>query len=648
MSLSGFRRSKLIGLSCAAVALAAVGLVSLRYVLSQPATLADAAVPDRPRLAVLVVFDQMRGDYLTRWDSLFGEGGFHRLETEGTWFQNCHLPYAQTETAPGHASLATGCAPMTHAIIGNTWYERAAHDEVYCVYSNRYELVPLIRGKVKEEVGEWPGAWPGRLKADTLADALKKATQGKGRVVSLSLKDRGAIFLAGRQTPADACYWFFPSRGMFVTSTYYRPNGRPHSWVTKFNDNAPAAGWFGKDWVKLRPLLDYAKYSGPDDVPAEDLGWDQGRTFPHAMKGGLDEPGKSYYEAVGNSPYGNELLLELAKRAIDAEGLGRNQVPDLLCLSFSSNDGIGHSWGPDSQEVLDVTLRSDLIVKELLTYLDAKVGRGRYVLALTADHGVCPLPSVAQSQGKDAGHVSTKLLGQPAEAFLNQRFLGGQAKGRWLEGQSNLWLYLDDKMVRAQGLEQAKVAEALATWFSQQPGICKAYTRTQLTRGPLQEDPIAERVRCSFHPERSGDVAVVLKPYYLLGETLERGTTHGSPHPYDTHVPLLLYGPGIRPGVRSQEAVTSLSVTATLARNLGIAPPADAAAPLPDRPRERRSDHSARGVSRKSPRCECNCSSGFGVGPSTVLGPRQGECAWRRTHGRIEYEPRSPFSTTPS
>src|SRR5262249_34987654 len=160
-----------------------------------------------------------------------------------------------------------------------------------------------------------------------------------------------------------------------------RPNGHVHDWVNEFNKGRPANVWYGRDWTKLRPDLDYVKYSGPDDVAAEDIGWDQGRTFPHPMKGGLDRPGRSYYEAVGNSPYGNDLLLDLAKRAIVAEGLGSRNVPDLLCLSFSANDTIGHCWGPDSQEVFDVTMRSDLVVKDLLRYLDDRVGRGRYVLA---------------------------------------------------------------------------------------------------------------------------------------------------------------------------------------------------------------------------------------------------------------------------
>jgi hypothetical protein len=535
--------------------------------------------PDAPRLVVLMVFDQMRADYLTRWDALFGEGGFHRLETEGAWFKNCHYPYAQTLTGPGHASLATGASPRKHGIIDNVWHRRATGREVDCVQDDNYKLLPVLTGKLKEEVGDWPGDSPRQLRADTLGDVLKEATNGRSRVVSLSLKARSAILLSCRAAKPDACYWFFPPAGLFATSTYHRDE--IHPWVAEFNEERPADRWFGQDWTRLRPDLDYVKYSGPDDVAAEDEGWFQGRTFPHAMTGGRKKPERDYYEAVGNSPYGNELLLEFAKRAIAAEGLGRNATPDLLCLSFSANDTIGHCWGPDSQEVLDTTLRTDLIVKELLDYLDAQVGRGRYVVAVTADHGVCPLPEVARGKGLDADRVPESLLDEQAEAFLNDTFSPGGTEGHWILARSDQWVYLDRRTVKAHNVEQAKVEETLARWFCRQPGVLNAYTRTRLSAGPLDGDEVGERVRRSFHPLRSGDVAVVLKPYHLLSKPRSTGTNHGSPHPYDTHVPLLLYGPGIRAGVRN-EPVTPQAVTAILARSLRIESPHDAEAPVPD------------------------------------------------------------------
>jgi hypothetical protein len=414
--------------------------------------------------------------------------------------------------------------------------------------------------------------------APTLGDALKEATAGKGRVVALSCKDRASV-LPGGQRP-DVCYWLDTSTGQFVTSSYYRD--RPHPWVEEFSRGRPANRWFGRDWTRLLPDLDYERRSGPDDAPGEGKGFSQGRTFPHPMDGGLKEPGKEYYDALYNSPFGNELLLDLVKRTIDAEGLGTRDVPDLLCVSFSCNDPIGHCWGPDSQEVMDVTLRADRIVKGLLDHLDAKVGKGRYVLALSADHGVCPTPEAARAKGKDGGRISPIFLARKAESFLKKSFVKeGQDSVRCIESFMNDSFYLNRAWLKAEGLEQAKVEEALARWFKEQPGIQAAYTRTQLLAGVPEDDVVGRMVRRSFHPERSGDVMGVVKPHFLITPLLT-GTWHGTPHEYDTHVPLLAFGPGLNGGPR-RDAVTPQACAAILARGLGIKPPAQCEAVVPDK-----------------------------------------------------------------
>jgi hypothetical protein len=535
-----------------------------------------AAAPEagRPRLAVLVVFDQLRGDYLTRWDELFEEGGFHRLEKEGAWFQNCHYNYANTFTGAGHASLATGCSPDKHGIVGNEWYEPANKSYAYCAASGRYEQVPAVPGieLARAELG----ISPERLLAPTLGEALKQATQGKGRVVSLSLKDAAAVMLGGRKP--DACYWLDMSSGAFITSTYYRD--RLHPWLAEFNKAGVADRWFGKEWTRLRPKLDYVKHSGPDDVEGEGIGVGQGRTFPHPFDGGLGKNKLAYYSQLYNSPQGNELLLELAKRAIEAEKLGKGDVPDLLCLSFSSNDAVGHSWGPDSQEVLDTTLRSDLIVKELLDWLDAKVGKGRYVLALTADHGVCPLPEVSQKQGKEAARLSTFSIAGKTENFLRENFgAKNDIETQWVEVFAYPWLYLNQAAITKYKLKPAEVEASLVRWIGKQGGVEAAYGRAQLTKGVPAEDVLGEKVRRSFQPDRCGDVAVVFKPYHIVYSRFS-GTTHGTPHSYDTHVPLLIYGPGVRSGVR-REAIVPQAAAAILARSIGIEPPGKADAVVP-------------------------------------------------------------------
>jgi predicted AlkP superfamily pyrophosphatase or phosphodiesterase len=538
-------------------------------------------VPPPVRLAVFVVFDQMRGDYPVRWQSLFGEGGFRRIQRDGASFVNCHYPYAFTVTGAGHASLATGASPRTHGVVANDWYEQSKREEVYCASDPHYRTVPPQADQGDADSG--PGAgWPGRLLAPTLADAIKKATDGKARVVSLSFKDRSAV-LPGGQHP-DACYWFETSSGRFVTSTFY--HDRVHPWVEAFNARKPADAWFGLPWLRLRPDLDYARYSGPDDAPGEASGVGQGVQFPHPMTGGLAKLGRRYYDALYISPFGNDLLLDLTLTAIDEERLGQHDTPDLLCVSFSCNDYVGHSWGPDSQEVLDTTLRSDLVMRKLLDRLDERVGHGRYAVAVSADHGVCPLPEQSRMHGLDARRVPPGELGVPAEKFLRERFHAAPEAlcfqrfkgGVVLKNES---YYLNRTWLRDARLDAREVQSALASWLRDQPAVASAWTAAELSASAPPPSEIGRREWLSFHPDRSGDVMVVLKPYYLFATGLNRGTTHGTPYPYDTHVPLLVYGPGIRPGVRA-ENVTPQAGVAILARALGIAPPEKSEAPVPD------------------------------------------------------------------
>lgn len=541
----------------------ALGAAPLFMALTRWAPSEAPADEPRVRLAVLIVFDQMRGDYLRRWEKLFGDGGFRRLLKDGASFQNCHYPYAGTLTAPGHASIVTGTSPHRHGIIANEWYDRKAAAMVESIHSNQHRPVPT----------------PLSRKRPTIGDALLAATNGKARVVSLSLKDRSAVLLAALRA---ICCWFSTAAGAFVTSSYYADSLPP--WVTDFNRSRRADAFFDRDWTRLVPDMDYLAHSGPDDVAFEGVGYDQGRTFPHPLKAGLAKPGPGYYGAMLNSPYGNEMLLELALRAIDAERLGQGETADLLCLSFSSNDLIGHCWGPDSQEVLDITLHSDRVVKKLLDHLDARVGRGKYVVAISADHGICPIPEVARSRGKKAGRVSPEILTSHGSAVLDQSYAPDANKLPWIEALVNGNIYLNQGLIKELRLDRGGVETTLAGCLKSQPGILNAFSRSELLSGTNQ-DELARMARLSFDPERSGDVVVVLEPYHLLSPPISPRmaafrTTHGSPHPYDTHVPLVVFGPGIRPGTHS-ESVTPQAVTPILARSLGISPPVGCDTPLP-------------------------------------------------------------------
>jgi hypothetical protein len=536
------------------------------------------AQPPAPRpkvkLAVVVFFDQMRGDYLDKWRPLFGEGGFKRLQDEGAWFTDCHYPYGVTTTGPGHASVLAGCSADRHGIVNNTWFDRETRSRVYCCQPplpERCTAVPPRPAAAKGEKVEdtiSPGS-PDRMLVPTLADSLKESAGG--RVFGLSLKNRSAILPAGKRP--DGAYWF---DGRFVTSTYYR--GAVPAWVAAFNQSGKAESYFGKDWTRFRPDLDYEKYSGPDDGPGEGKGKAQGKTFPHPTTGGKDKPGKEYYETLATSPYGSELLLAFAKACVEAEQLGHHEAPDLLTVSFSSNDLIGHAYGPDSQEVLDVTLRSDALMADFLAFLDAKVGKGNYALVVTADHGVCPNPEVSAAKGLDAKRISPTKLLLGAERALRDAYgtpAGTEdrvAKDRnlWIEAIATPYVYLNQRLLKARHIDPDEAAGKLAEWVRQQDGVFRAYTRRQLLGDPAGDEVLA-LMKKSYHPARGGDLVVVLKPYYLL-DTYAVGTTHGTPHEYDRHVPLLVYGPGV-PGGRRAEKVVPQQASAIMAHFLGVPPP---------------------------------------------------------------------------
>lgn len=578
---------------------AAVGVTLLIVVMAVAAVflVPDSAPPAAPtpepvRLVVLVVFDQMRADLIGREErrELFGPGGFRRLQDDGAWFTDCHYPYSITATGPGHAAMLTGAPPAVTGIVNNEWYDRSSATEVYCAGDKRYAVVPK---PVKEP--KYGGGNPDKVLAPTVADSLKEATSGRGKVFGLSLKDRSAAFPTGKHP--DGAFWF---DGRFVTSTYYA-DAVP-AWVAEFNASGKADSYFGKDWTRGRPDLDYDKLAGPDKGAGEGVGYGQGEVFPHPMTGGKDKEGRpfadpkaagsKYYEALAASPFGNELLLAFAEKCIDAEGLGTHDVPDLLTVSFSSNDLIGHVWGPDSQEVLDVTLRADAVLAELLAHLDAKVGKGRYAVVLTADHGVCPIPEQSAARGIPAKRVKEETLRADAEKHLQEKFGkpdepkdDKEKKTGWIASIRAPYLWVNPVLAKAKGQSVDAVADEVAKWVRTQDGVERVYTAAELNGPVLGSTPTDLRVRKSFYQERSGDVYVVLKPYYLFDRTYDdmppnTGTSHGTPHEYDTHVPLLVYGPGVDGGKRD-EKVTPLAAAAIAARFLGVPPPAKAEYPVP-------------------------------------------------------------------
>jgi predicted AlkP superfamily pyrophosphatase or phosphodiesterase len=543
---------------------------------------APVTEPGKVPLAVLVVFDQMRGDYIEKWQQYLRPDGFKRLQTQGAWFTDCQYPYGTTTTAPGHASMLSGTTGSVHGITNNNWFDRASGEEVYSAGSDRYQIVPARpesktnqEGKPAAKKKPKPVGSPDRMLSETVGDVIK-ATRPNGKVFGVSLKDRSAIFPTGKKS--DGAYWF---DGRFATSTYYRD--AVHPWVKAFNESGKSEQYFTQTWNRFRPDLDYTAIVGADDGPGEGKGVSQGVMFPHPMNGGKpDKLGQEYYEALANSPFGNDLLTLFAKECISAEQLGQRGESDLLVISYSSNDLVGHTWGPDSQEVFDTTLRSDAMIADLLNFLDQKVGAGKYTLVITADHGICPNPEVSTAKGIDAARISPKKLVEETEAFLSKSFgavpeTGGKPD-RWVESLVAPNLYLNRKLIQSKNLKVEDVAAKVSEWLPSQKGIMRAIPASEF-KLDKPDDSLFTLSKNSFHAERSGDVVIISKPYYLL-DSYGTGTTHGAPHSYDTHAVFLAYGPGIAGGVRT-ERVAPQNAAPILSAALGIPLPKDCTFTLP-------------------------------------------------------------------
>lgn len=495
-----------------------------------PVTAARQAADPQVRLVLVISVDQFRYDYLTRFRSEF-TGGLARLLGNGASFTQAYLDHYPTVTAVGHATMLTGALPSVSGVIGNDWYDRGASGSVTSVSDPTTTLV----------VGEGAGASPRRLLVPTLGDEMKSAAAHRPagqmpKVFGLSLKDRSAILMSGHQ--ADGAYWANTRTGTFVTSTYYRPE--PHAWVAAFNAKAPADAYAGRLWA----------------FPGAASGG--GRVMPAA-------PGPQLYGALGGSPFGNELVRDLAVAALEAERLGQRGVTDLLAVSFSANDGVGHTHGPDSPEVRDVTVKTDRVLEELFARVDALVGLDRTLVVLTTDHGVAPVPEVQQQRRLPGGRLKSEELFGPITAALTAKY----GEGRWILATAGSSPYLNHALIAEKGLDPAEVRRLAAAAAAGAPRVARVYTREQLVAGETMPDWIGRRVARSYHLQRSGDLEIVLDPYWLRSSN---GTTHGTPYGYDAHIPLLLMGPGIRPG--AYHATVALNDLApTLATLVGVATP---------------------------------------------------------------------------
>jgi predicted AlkP superfamily pyrophosphatase or phosphodiesterase len=529
--------------------------------LSLAIQVSHAQTPAPPRLVLVIAIDQFRPDYLQRFRRYFRPRGFNLLLTRGAVFPETHYQHAVTWTCPGHAVILTGSYANVNGIVGNNWFSLDQRRDVYCAADPSTELLGA-RGE---------GRSPRNLIDSTVGDRLKQATAGRSRIIAIAGKDRSAIMLGGHR--ADAAYWTEDT--LVVTSSYYM-NQLPE-WVQRFNASGAITRYRGRVWNRLLPASAY-RLAGRDNVPGEENPGGMGRVFPHRLSSGASSLG-NFIAGFETSPFENEVLLGVAIEAIQQERLGRDDDPDLLALGFSANDLVGHSFGPDSHEMMDMVLRTDRVVERLFASLDRQIGMDQVLVVLTSDHGVAPLPEITRQRNPavQAARIDAAVIADAAERALRTRY--GEPRGpawmttpTWIMYQAWPWIYLNLPALEDRGIKLEEAERVAQEAMRRVPGVTDVVTGAELRlrRGSANRSA----VELSFYPERSGQLYCELSPYLVAGEGTD-GTNHGSPWTYDTHVPLLWFGPGVAPGTYPDPA-TVADIAPTLSALLGINPPARA------------------------------------------------------------------------
>jgi predicted AlkP superfamily pyrophosphatase or phosphodiesterase len=526
-----------------------------------------AADATPPKLAVVISVDQLRADYLVRFRPYFGEGGFKRLLEGGADFRNAHYRHAITHTAPGHALILSGVHANVHSVIGNEWLDRDSWEQVNSVEDRGSPLVginPAELGPVQAKAPEKTGRSPKNFQATTVGDQLKQKYGDRSKVFAVSNKDRSAILLGGQR--GDAAYW--DENGKYVTSRHYR--AELPAWVAAFNAEKRAEAAFGKNWERLLPAEVYEKVQGPDDAPGEGLVNGFTRTFPKRVTGGKDTLTTAYYGAYDTTPFTTVTLGEFVQRAITEEKLGRHGATDLLCVSFSQVDGIGHGYGPDSHEVMDSMLRLDRVLAAILAQIDREVGLAHCVIVLTADHGVAPLPE--RMAPAPAGRVKLADLDPVVKKALDAKY-GPLPKGETWATRDGVNFHLRPAALAAKNVSAAEAANVVKAALLEVPIMGYAFTREELLAAPAEGGEVLAMARRSYHAERGRDVMFFPKENFVpVGGT---GSTHATPYKYDTHVPIVFFGKGVSKGVHT-ESVGVDDIAPTLAPLLGIAAPSAA------------------------------------------------------------------------
>ena len=551
-----------------------------------------ATGPARPKLVVGIVVDQMRYDYLYRYWSKFGSGGFRRLLGEGFSFENTHYNYVPTYTGPGHASIYTGATPSANGIVGNNWYVREEGRATY-----------VTEDKTVEGVGSAGTAGqqsPRHMLTTTITDELRLATNFQSKVIGICIKDRGSILPAGHA--ANAAYWYDGGNGSFISSTFYQKT--LPDWVVKFNQRGLATKYLAQPWNTLRPIAEYTE-SSPDNVAWEAAYKGEANpVFPHdlpsisgvpaAIAGKDNKPGPAAQTAADgkntaappkpgatpanaatpnlgllpSTPFGNTITTEMALAAIQAEQLGQRGITDFLALSYSSTDYVGHQFGPNSIEVEDTYLRLDLELTRLFETLDKTVGPGQALVFLTADHGAAHSPAFLQAHRLPAGAVGAGIM----RDTLQNRLVRHHGPGNWVLSYENQQVYLNRTLASQKKVDFHELSEEVVRTMVQLPGVSRALTAEDIQKSHWESGTLMY-LENGYYPKRCGDVLVVLEPgWYEAYSFPAKGTTHGESWAYDTHVPLLFWGWHVKHG-ESVAPARIVDIAATLARFLHLQEP---------------------------------------------------------------------------
>lgn len=514
----------------------------------KPTTTQPKAFPAevaRPKLVVGLVVDQMRWDYLYRYYNRYTNGGFKRLINEGFSVENTFIPYTPTYTACGHTCIYTGSVPAVHGIIGNDWYDPETKKNVYCTEDSSVSTV----GSTPSSEGNMS---PKNMLTTTITDELRLATNFKGKVIGISLKDRGSILPAGHA--ANAAYWYQGSTGNWITSTYYMKE--VPTWIADYNKLKLANKFYAKNWETLYPMNTYVN-STTDEKAYEG----KSSTFPHQLTQNIDKN----FDAIRSTPYGNTITLDLAKLAILSEDLGQDNITDFLAVSCSSTDYVGHAYGPNSVEAEDTYLRLDKDFEEFFNYLDKKVGKGNYTVFLTADHGAAHVPGFMQENKLPSGVVSDRDIANKLNAYLNDKF---KVTNVVLKSQNNQIIFDHDKTDK-DDVSFDVIKSASVEFLKRLDGFQNAVDISKIAQATLQEIQ-KTMITNGYYARRSGDIYYVLQPNWFNGSST--GTTHGNWNPYDSHIPLVFMGWGIKPGATNKTHYMT-DIAPTLAALLHIQMP---------------------------------------------------------------------------